>query len=371
MPATLPGPAPLHGVRVVDLSRLLPGPYCSWQLAALGAEVIRVEAAGSDYTRDMRPTAGPHGAFFAAINRGKRSVLLDWRRPWGREALLALIGTSDVLIEGFKPGVMARAGLDPRALCERFPRLVLASISGFGQTGPLAQAPGHDLNYVGLAGIGAAAGGLDPIPVQVADLAGGALPAALAICAALVGRAQTGRGAWLDLSMTEGALALMAPHLAVALAEDRDLRPGGELLSGGYAAYRSYRCADGGIVSVAPLEPKFMAALQEAVGPLEPDEPTLTRLFLTRPRDEWAALLGEACVAPALRARELPAHPQHHARGAFEDVYGVPMARAPYPWPSSAAVPALGEHTAEVLAGLALDEATRAAVLRDLEEAQR
>lgn len=359
------GPPPLEGVRVVDLTRLLPGPYCTWQLAALGAEVIRVETPGSDYTRDLPPRAGPHSAFFAAINRGKRSVCLDWRSEHGREALLALLGTADVVVEGFKPGVMERIGLGADTLRQCFPRLILASISGYGHTGPMRTTPGHDLNYLGYAGVVAAAGGLAPSPVQIADLAGGALPAALAICAALVGRQRSGQGAWLDLSMTEGAMALMAPHLAVALAEGRDLRPGQELLSGGYAGYRSYACADGGLVTVAPLEAKFLDALEAALGPVRPEHEALTALFLTRPRDEWVQLLGEACVGPALRAHELPVHPQHQARGVFQDVYGVPMPRAPFPWAASVEVPVLGQDTEAVLGALGLAPELLAQVLAE------
>lgn len=366
MPSLSTTPPPLAGVRVLDLSRLLPGPYCTWTLAALGAEVIRVEPpTGGDYTRELPPVIDGHGVFFAAINRGKRSVTLDLRREEGREVFLALLKTADVLVEGFKPGVLAEIGLDPARLREEHPRLITCSITGYGQTGPLALEPGHDLNYQGYAGIIAAAGGEGaPWPVQVADLAGGAQSAALAIVAALLGRATHGRGATLDCSMTEGAMALLAPHLATALAESRDLSPGGELLTGGYSAYRSYPCADGGWITVAPLEPKFMArlvgilsALREDGEALDTSEEGLRALFLTRPRDEWVTLLRGACVGPALTAQELPSHPQHVARGAFEPVLGLPMVRAPFPWAQSAEVPRLGEGNRTILGALGLSEA--------------
>lgn len=359
-------PPPLAGVRVLDLSRLLPGPYCTWTLAALGAEVIRIEPpTGGDYTRELPPLVNGHGVFFAAINRGKRSVSLDLRKPEGLEAMRALLKTADVLVEGFKPGVMAAMGLDPARLCEEHPRLIVCSITGYGQTGPLALEPGHDLNYQGYAGIIAAAGGEGtPPPIQVADLAGGAQSAALSIVAALFGRGRHGRGAYLDCSMTEGAMALLTPHLATALAESRDLVPGGELLTGGYSAYRSYACADGGWLTVAPLEPKFMSRLVSALqvaqgGEAEVDcsEEGLRRVFLTRPRDEWVAALQGCCVGPALTARELPTHPQHAARGAFEPVMGLPMVRAPFPWAQSNEVPRLGEGNAELLGPLGLPEA--------------
>jgi alpha-methylacyl-CoA racemase len=359
-------PPPLSGVRVLDLSRLLPGPYCTWTLAALGAEVIRIEPpSGGDYTRELPPVVNGHGVFFAAINRGKRSVTLDLRRDEGREVFRALLKTADVLVEGFKPGVMAEIGLDPEGLCAEHPRLIVCSISGYGQTGPLALEPGHDLNYQGYAGIIAAAGGEGtPWPVQVADLAGGAQSAALGVVAALFGRLSHGRGVWLDCSMTEGAMALLAPHLATALAESRDLNPGGELLTGGYSAYRSYPCADGGWLTVAPLEPKFMArllavlsALAAEDAALDTSEIGLRALFLTRPRDEWVSLLQGCCVGPALTANELPTHPQHVARGAFEPVLGLPMVRAPFPWAQSAEVPRLGEANQAILGALGLPAA--------------
>ena len=356
-------PPPLLGVRVLDLSRLLPGPYCTWTLAALGAEVIRIEPpTGGDYTRELPPVIDGHGVFFAAINRGKRSVTLDLRQEEGREVFRALLKTADVLVEGFKPGVMAEIGLDPVRLRADHPRLIVCSISGYGQAGPLALEPGHDLNYQGYAGIIAAAGGEGtPWPVQVADLAGGAQSAALAIVAALLGRLSHGEGAWLDCSMTDGSMALLAPHLATALAESRDLNPGGELLTGGYSAYRSYPCADGGWLTVAPLEPKFMArlvgvlsALAEEGAELDTSEEGFRRLFLTRPRDEWVTLLQGCCVGPALGAQELPTHPQHVARGTFEPVLGLPMVRAPFPWAQSAEVPRLGEGNLAILGALGL-----------------
>ncbi|MCB9791909.1 MAG: CoA transferase [Alphaproteobacteria bacterium] len=348
-------PGPLHGVRVVDLTRLLPGPFCTWYLSALGAEVIRVDPpGGGDYSRELPPVVEGHGVFFAAINRGKRSVVLDTRSDEGRALLHKLLETADVLVEGFKPGRLAAAGLDPAALRARHPKLVIASISGYGQTGPYAHEPGHDLNYLGLAGVVAAAGPGAPYPVQVADLAGGALTASTAICAALVEVARGGEGRWLDISMAEGALGLMAPHLATAAAEGRDLQPGGELLSGGYGAYRTYAARDGGLLTVAPLEPKFQARMAAALGlpVLDPDPAAMAALFATRDRDDWVRLLQGCCVDAALTASEIAAHPQHQARGAFERVLGVLMPKAPFPWAPEPHVARLGEHTQAILATL-------------------
>ncbi|MCB9759035.1 MAG: CoA transferase [Alphaproteobacteria bacterium] len=354
-------PGPLEGVRVVDLSRLLPGPYCTWLLTSLGAEVIRIDPpGGGDYARLMPPVVAGTGVFYAAINRGKRSVILDVRSDRGRDALHRLLETADVLVEGFKPGALAREGLAPAELRARHPRLVIASISGYGQTGPLRREPGHDLNYQGYAGAVAATADLAPGPVQVADLAGGALMAAVGICAALVGRGKDGQGRWLDISMTEGVLALMGPQLAVAAAEQRDMQPSGEMLTGGYSTYRTYRCADGGLVTVGPLEPKFQLRLAQQIGQemLDIRPEAMAALFASRPRDAWVTLLEGCCVGPALTASELPAHPLHVARGAFESVLGLPMARSPFPWARSSEVAELGADTAEILGAIGLDPDT-------------
>lgn len=351
-------PGPLTGLRVLDLSRLLPGPFCSWYLASLGAEVIRVEPPNtSDYTWNFPPLVQGKSVFFACVNRGKKSLALDLRRPEGLEAFQLLLDDADVLLEGFKPGSLARFGLAPEELVERYPKLIVCSLSGFGQTGPLAHEPGHDLNYLGYAGVVAADGRGAPHPIQIADLAGGALTAALAICAALVSRERAEPpDRLLDVSMTEGAMALMAPHLATALAEERDLRPGGEMLSGGLANYRSYRCRDGGWLTLGPIEPKFwMTLVAQLDAPIEPDPTALAALFATDDRDVWVHRLQACCVAPALTAREVADHPQHVARGAFEDVLGVPMPRAPFPWATSSDVPALGEHTRAILGDAGVD----------------
>lgn len=349
---------PLAGIRVVDLSRLLPGPYCTWLLTSLGAEVIRIEdPSGNDYTRTLPPIVEGTSVFFASLHRGKRSVALDTRRPEGQAALRALLATADVLVEGFKPGTLAKAGLAPETLLEEFPGLVIASITGYGQTGPLRHEPGHDVNYLGYAGVVAALGAPElPYAVQVADVAGGALMAAVGICAALVGKARTGRGRWLDISMTEGSLALHMPHVATALAEGRDLAPGGEMLTGAYGAYRTYRCADSKLLTFGPLEPKFwFAFLAHIEQPdLAADPVELAALFATRTRDAWMDLLSDCCAGPALDTRELPQHPLFTARNCFETVLGVPMPRSPFHWGAPPLVPALGRDTDDVLGALGL-----------------
>lgn len=354
---------PLHGIRVLDLSRLLPGPACSWYLYGLGAEVIKVEdPAGGDYVRHV-PPFGPDGlgVWFTALNAGKRSVTLDLRAPEGKAGLRALLRRADVLLEGFRPGVLAKLGFDPEELVASYPRLVVASLTGYGQTGPLRDAPGHDLNYVGLAGLlslGRRHDGVPDVPgAQVADLAGGALTTALAITAALVERERTGRGQWLDLSMTEGAMALALPALSASLAGDPPAA-GAEPLTGGLPAYRVYRCRDGRLLSLAALEPKFWAALNAAVGrELPMDASALEALFLTRDRDDWVEALREACVAPVLELAEVPEHPQHVARGAFVGEGANRRLRPPFPGARVGdRAPALGEHNQEELGSLSSGE---------------
>jgi alpha-methylacyl-CoA racemase len=351
---------PLDDVRIVDLSRLLPGPMCSWYLRGLGGEVIKVEDPHrGDYLRMIPPLgADEMGVWFTAINAGCRSISLDLKSDGGRGALLALLETADVLMEGFRPGVLARLGLDPVALQARFPRLVIASISGFGQTGPLRSLPGHDLGYVGLTGglsLGARPDGAPDVPgVQVADMAGGALTAALRITAALLLRTRTGQGSWLDISLTEGVLPLMVPALAQTAHHGQSPPPGADALTGGLGAYRVYRCRDGGLLAVAAVEAHFQAALADGLG----IDGVLTReaiaaALLSDTRDAWSARLAGACVTPVLDPVEVLSHPLHRERGAIrgdgQRARVVPPVGGGAPW-LHAAAPTLGEHTAEVLA---------------------
>jgi alpha-methylacyl-CoA racemase len=341
----------LDGVRVLDLSRLLPGPACTWYLAGLGAVVDRIEPTRvGDPTRAMPPFVGGVGAFFAALCAGDRSLAADLRHAEAPALLAALLPSYDVLVEGFRPGVLEALGLDAEAIAARFPRLVVARLSGFGQTGPWALRPGHDINYAGLAGVLAgAAPGPDsgpprPLPVQVADLSG-ALVAATGISAALYARERTGLGQILDVSLTEAALSLLNPHVATATAGLRDPVGGGEILTGGLPVYGTYRCADGALLTVGALEPKFQSRLRALASDLS--EPGLAALFATRPRDAWVEALAEACVGPALAPSELHAHPQHAARGAIARAGATSFVRpplAPADW-RPGPIPRLGEHT--------------------------
>jgi crotonobetainyl-CoA:carnitine CoA-transferase CaiB-like acyl-CoA transferase len=367
---------PLAGIRVLDLSRLLPGPYATLVLADLGADVVKIEEPGrGDYLRWMPPLAGQQSGAFHALNRNKRSLALDLRAPGGPGVLLRLARSADVLVESFRPGVLERRGCGPSRLREENPRLVWCSISGYGQDGPYRDVAGHDLDYCAIAGSLAVNGPPDrPLPygVPVADLAGGAWPAVAAILAGLVRRAATGRGGVADVSMTEGALAALAMPLAVAWARGAPLARGGEALNGGAACYRTYRAADGRFVALGALEPEFFARFCAAAG--RPDLAArqhedggrgpvaeLEALFASRARDEWAAFGREhdVCLAPVLEGDEPRADAQLRARGAFVEI--------PTPWEGRAMpgvacpvrldgaplplrpAPRLGEHTDEVL----------------------
>jgi len=332
---------PLAGVRVLDLSRLYPGPYASLVLADLGADVVKVEdPRGGDYLRWMPPLAGKQSGFFHALNRNKRSLALDLKAPGAVEAFLRLARSADVVLESFRPGVMERIGIGWEALARVNPRLVLCSISGYGQGGPYRDLAGHDIDYCAIAGVlalnGPPAGPVTP-GIQVADVAGGAWPAVAGILAALVRRATTGAGSRVDVSMTEGALAMLAMQQGAADARGTPLRRGGELLNGGSACYRVYRVGDGRFVALGTLEPHFFARFCEAAGRPELAErqfddggrgphAELEALFLTRSREEWAALGRERdlCLAPVLEGDEPRSDPQLRARGAFVEV--------PTPW---------------------------------------
>jgi len=328
---------PLEGLRVLDLSRLLPGPYATLVLAELGADVVKVEdPAGGDLLRSIPPLAGEESGAFLALNRNKRSLALDLRRPGGAAAFLRLARGADVVLESNRPGVLQRLGLGWETLRSVNPRLVLCSITGYGQDGPGAGRAGHDLDYVAYAGVLALNGPPErplPLAVQAADVAGGSWPAVAGVLAALVRRAASGEGAHVDVSMTEGALALLALPLAMASARGAPLARGRELLTGGAACYATYRTRDGRFVALGALEPRFFAAFCAAVGRPELAErqlegggagprAELEAIFAARTLAEWRAFAEghDVCLAPVLEGDEPRADPQLAARGAFLDV---------------------------------------------------
>lgn len=351
---------PLSGVRVLDLSRLLPGPACSWYLQGLGAEVDRVEPLPSgDYSRHMPPFVDGVGAFYAALSRGKRSMGLHFRHESGPAAIRALAPAYDVLIEGFKPGVMEAMGIGPAVLHELHPGLVVCRLSGFGQTGPWCHRPGHDINYTGLAGIVAATPQSDGLPVppavQIADMSG-ALVGAMGIAAALYERERDGgQCRVLDVALHEAALSMMTPHIAGMTAEQREMRPGDEMLSGALPIYGTYRCRDGRLLTVGALEPKFQQRIRGAIDSLERE--ALVEAFAARPRDEWVEILADACVGPALELGELASHPHLVGRGAIERCGVTSFVTPPLRLGSTASgdVPALAEHTQAIFADAGVD----------------
>jgi alpha-methylacyl-CoA racemase len=329
---------PLSGVRVLDLSRLLPGPFATMILAGLGADVVKVEDLdGGDYMRWMPPLRDGTSVMFTALNRDKRSLRLDLKSARGRELFLELAERFDVVLESFRPGVLGRLGLGTAALHERNSRLVICSISGFGQDGPDRLLVGHDLNYLaraGALGITGTADGRPVVPgVQIADIGGGALGAVAAILAALRVRDRTGVGSHCDVSMVDGVLSWMSPHIATALHGG----PSGAarmLLNGGHPCYRVYRCADGWM-SVAALEPKFWTRLcalldvDDVVGDAfatgEEAERVAGRLetaLLTGTRAHWREhFAGEdVCCEPVLDVDEVVGDAQVRHRA--DDVSG-------------------------------------------------
>lgn len=326
--------APLAGTRVLDLTTVGPGPRCAGMLADLGAEVVRV---GPPPAADrIVPAAWAYGA-----GRGVRRIGIDLKDPAGVDACLRIAAGVDVVVEGWRPGVAARLGLGADAVHAVNPSAVYASLTGYGQHGPYAAWAGHDLNYQAVTGALGAAGrrpdGGPALPgATFADSAGGGMHAALSICAALVRRAETGEGCVLDVAATDGMLALMGLALDETLATDRAVAPGSSTLTGRYACYDVYRCADDRWVSVGAIEPRFWANLCRALGceqwiehqhddAVQDDvRADLAAAFATRDRDDWAAALGPAdtCVAPVLDVDEVPSDPHLADRFVEVEVHG-------------------------------------------------
>ncbi|HEX6208365.1 MAG TPA: CaiB/BaiF CoA-transferase family protein [Actinomycetota bacterium] len=375
---------PLEGIRVLDLTRLLPGNHCTLLLADLGADVVKVEEPGrGDYVRWFEPLVDGVSAIHRAVNRGKRSVALDLKRPEGVDAFRRLAAGTDALIESFRPGVMDRLGVGYEALSVENPRLVWCSISGFGQDGPYRDRVGHDLNYLGYAGVLHAAGppgGVPwPPPVQPSDLAAG-MAGALGVVASLMDVARTGRGRFVDASMLDAAVSWGVMGMAVLLGTGSPPPRGGTMLTGGLACYRVYRCAGGGLLSVAALEERFWRNLCRALeapdlleGHLDPAEQgrltaRLEEIFATQPRDEWVERLAglETCVGPVLDMAEAMEDPQVRHRGLAEvdgEVVGPgPTLRVSGAEADLRPAPGLGEHTEEVLRETGLSDEEIAAL---------
>jgi crotonobetainyl-CoA:carnitine CoA-transferase CaiB-like acyl-CoA transferase len=375
---------PLSDVKVLDLTRLLPGGFCSLLLADLGADVLKVEDTGmGDYIRWAPPyygdedqqELGTRSSLYLALNRGKRSVRLDLKSDVGREALLRLVEQYDVVLDGFRPGVLDRLGVGYERMREANPAIVFCAITGYGQDGPYAQRAGHDMNYLGLVGLLGLTGAKDGPPVQsggqIADLGGGALMAAFGVMAALHERRRSGEGQMVDISMADGALSWLALVAGRYFCDGESPRRGEQQLAGGLLCYYPYEAADGWVTCGA-LEPKFWAAFCNGV-----DRPDLIEMqfeapgsdawgevatvFRSRTRDEWLAFNDEhdCCIEPVLdvgealdselvRAREMVTAIEQPGLGTVRQL-GVPVKMSRTPGDPTRPAPAFGEHTDEVL----------------------
>jgi crotonobetainyl-CoA:carnitine CoA-transferase CaiB-like acyl-CoA transferase len=370
---------PLDSIKVLDLTRLLPGAVATMMLGDFGADVIKIEEPGAgEPMRRMPPLVNGEGAYFLATHRNKRSVALDLKHEAGRGAFLRLAEKSDVVVESFRPGVMRRLGLDYETLREVNPRLIYCAVTGYGQDGPYAGRAGHDINYIavaGLLGLNGAAQGAPVIPgVQMADLAGGALQAVVGILLALAARERTGRGQMVDISMTDGALSLMVIPLSTMFATGRAPERGAETLSGRFACYHVYETSDGRHVALGALEPKFWAAACRVLGCEEliaaqfaggeeqaRSVETVQQIFRRRSAAEWLEVFAaaDACLELVGDPQEAINHPQiahrcliseldHAAHGPLKQI--APTARlSETPGEMRLAPPRLGEHTREVL----------------------
>jgi crotonobetainyl-CoA:carnitine CoA-transferase CaiB-like acyl-CoA transferase len=377
---------PLEGLGVLDLSRLLPGGFCSLLLADFGADVIKVEDTGvGDYIRWSPPFyegqpplhESARSALFLALNRNKRSVRLDFKHERGREALLALVRGADVVLESFRPGVLDRLGLGYERLREENPGIVYCAISGYGQDGPKRGASGHDMNYLGLVGLLGLTGerGGEPVQAagQIADLGGGSLMAAFGIMAALRERDRSGEGQLVDVSMADGALSWLAMVAGAHFADGTVPRRGDLPLAGSLICYRPYECSDGW-VTLGALEPKFWQAFCRGVGredlvaaqfrgPGSEEHRQVCEIFNARTRAQWEAFAGEhdCCLEPVLELDEALGSELVRERGMVVEIdqpgsgrpvrqLGIPVKLSRTPGDHARLPgPALGEHTEEVL----------------------
>ena len=374
----------LSDIRVLDLTRLLPGGFCSLLLADLGADVVKVEDTGlGDYIRWAPPyygdaeqeALGTRSAPYLALNRGKRSIRLDLKQEAGRDALLRLVGEFDVVLESFRPGVLDRLGCGYEAMRVANPRIVYCPITGYGQTGRHAQRAGHDLNYLALVGLlsltGEPAGRLIQSAGQIADIGGGALMAAIGVLAALRERDRSGEGQLVDVSMADGALSWLAMPAAAYLCDGRVPQRGAEQLTGGFVCYLPYEAADGWVTCGA-LESKFWRRFCEATGHPELIDKQFERpgseawrqianVFRSRTRAEWRAFNDEhdAMIEPVLDLDQALASELVHEREMVVEVgqpefgpirlLGSPLKLSRTPADPTRPAPALGEHTEDVL----------------------
>ncbi len=354
---------PLTGIRVVEMAGIGPGPFTAMMLSDLGADVIRVDRLSHKGT----------GHRANVLNRGRKSIAVDLKNPRGVETTLRLIEQADVVLEGFRPGVMERLGLGPEECLSVNPRLIFGRMTGWGQTGPLSQTAGHDIKYISIAGALGAMGYADRPPAPplnlVGDFGGGAMYLLTGILAALVERATSGQGQIIDAAMTDGTASLLSPFFGLMAMNMWTTDRFSNRLDGGAFYYGSYECSDGKYISIGSLEPQFYALLLEKAEITDPEfqeqldeaawpakREKLNQLFKTRTRQQWCDIMEgtDACFAPVLNLKEAPAHPHNIVRKTFVELDGV-VQPAPAPQFSrtqgeiQGPAAMAGEHTREVL----------------------
>jgi crotonobetainyl-CoA:carnitine CoA-transferase CaiB-like acyl-CoA transferase len=379
----------LEGIKVLDLSRLAPGPFCSMLLGDMGADVLLIEAPADG---KLAPAIGgprnqdlERAAAYNVLSRNKRSIVLNLREPDARDIFYRLADDADVVLEGFRPGVVKRLGVDYGTLRERNDRIVYCSLSGFGQTGPYSQLVGHDINYIAIGGALGMIGWPDSppaIPMNIiADFAGGGLHAAFGILTALLARERTGKGQYVDIAMSDGVLYLLASLTGSVLAGGASPTRGGTLLNGSVPHYNVYECSDGGWISIGSLEPHFFVNLCKVMGredfiPHQWDAAKRQEIsdhfraqFKSKTRDEWFEILKQSdiCAGPVYSLEEALNDPHNRARDMVVDIdhptlgkvhqlgVGTKLSETPGSVRSTAPLP--GQHTDDVLRSIGYDDA--------------
>jgi crotonobetainyl-CoA:carnitine CoA-transferase CaiB-like acyl-CoA transferase len=370
---------PLDGIRVLDLTRLLPGPYCSLMLADFGADVIKIEDSNlGDYSRWNEPKVGEHSAMFHSLNRNKRSMSLDLKVEKNKEIFIDLVKTADVLVESFRPGVMDRLSLGYEELKKHNPKLIYCAITSYGQTGPYKDIPGHDINFLSYSGLLELQGEQNRKPVsssvQIGDIGGGSLMATIGILVSIIEAQKSGKGQFIDISMLDGAVSWMQTILPAYLTSNQLPKRGELVLNGGKACYEMYETKDHRFLSVGALEFKFWKNFCQVIGKEEliskldaPDnqqnaiKEEVQAVISTKTLNEWLKLFNgiDACVAPVLTVEEMVKDPQIKNRRMIEEVYqpniGIirqvanPIKLSRTQSMTVRQAPALGEHNEEIL----------------------
>jgi crotonobetainyl-CoA:carnitine CoA-transferase CaiB-like acyl-CoA transferase len=378
----------LDGIKVLDLSRLAPGPYCSMLLADFGADVTLVEAVPGASSKlgggAGRSANADRAAAYNALGRGKRSIALNLKEEAARDVFYDMVKSADVVLEGFRPGVVKRLGVDYATLATINPRIIFCSLSGFGQTGPYSNLVGHDINYIAIGGALGVTGrpGQPPaIPVNiVADFAGGGLMAAFSICLAIIARERTGRGQDVDISMSDGVFSLMTMAYTTFFSTGAVIKPGEFMLNGAVPWYNTYQCADDKWFSIGSIEPHFYDALMRVLGldeyltrqheaAIYPEMASkIAAVMRTKTAQEWMDIMSQhdICAAPVRSMDEAVADPHNVARGMVIEVdspigkvtqAGIAPKLSDTPGKVRGTSPLIGQHTDEVLAGLGYDAA--------------